>query len=87
MGRARIPASRLRRVSRELAVLHPENPKGWELLCRSFRGLEKADSAGAEFYRREAAQALQKALELHKGDRSKLPPDLSSGETELKIEK
>ncbi|MGD0092321.1 MAG: hypothetical protein ABSE73_20585, partial [Planctomycetota bacterium] len=68
----------MRRTSRELTVLHPENPKGWELLCRSFRGLEKADSASAEFYRREAEQALQKTLELHKGDRSKLPPDLSS---------
>ena len=68
----------MRRVSRELAALHPEQPQGWELLCRSFLALGKVDAAGEAFYRAEAQRACQKALQLHKGDQALLPPDLQA---------
>jgi len=68
----------MRRVSRELTVLHSETPSGWELLCRCFLSLEKQDTGSAAFYRREAERACHELLEKLKGDRSKLPPDLSA---------
>ncbi|MCY3021220.1 MAG: hypothetical protein NTW87_19575, partial [Planctomycetota bacterium] len=68
----------MRRVSRELTVLHSEAPRGFELLCRSFLNLERYDMRNAGFYKQEAEQTYQKLLALLKGDRSKLPRDLAA---------
>ena len=65
-----------RRVSRELSVLFPAESKGSELLARSFLALEKTDSSSREFYHEESRKAYLHALELCKGDTSKLNAEL-----------
>jgi spermidine synthase len=67
----------MRRVGREATVLHPEEPQGWEMLCRSHLALAKADPASAAFHRREADRTFQALLALYKGERSKAPADLA----------
>ena len=66
-----------RRTSWEICVLHPELAQGSELLCRCFIDLRMSDPMHAEFYHGEAKKAFQKALEIHKGDLSKIAPGLA----------
>lgn len=75
-ARAREALAHARRLARELMMLAPASPAGWEWFCRTHLRLEALAPAAAAFHHAEAHAACREALARHGGDLSKLPTDL-----------